>query len=86
MCIVKSLILGLLLFASLTASADRFPPSTANDDSCDIGVTPAATLLLPYDDRSRLPVHPMLLTPVPSLALNAGSAQPVVAAGSPSES
>ena len=31
-----------------TSANGRFPTSTNNDDTCDIGVTPAATLLLPY--------------------------------------
>jgi len=31
-----------------TAAAAAGPTTTNNDDSCDIGVTPAATLLLPY--------------------------------------
>src|SRR5207244_6897419 len=38
-----------LLLALLAATALRAPAAMAgNDDSCDIGVTPAATLLLPY--------------------------------------
>lgn len=43
---------ALLCLIAATASADTFtvnrPSTTDNDDSCDISVMPAATLLLPY--------------------------------------
>lgn len=41
---MKTVFIALALLGSLTASA----ATTRNDDSCDIGVAPAATLLLPY--------------------------------------
>src|SRR5437667_11698044 len=44
---VRALGTGLLLFATLPLLAAQ-PATTNNNDSCDIGVTPAATLLLPY--------------------------------------
>lgn len=49
--LVAALALAVPMFAQYEAS--RFPleagaGTTLNDDSCDIGVTPAATLLLPY--------------------------------------
>ena len=48
----RALAVALLLLCSLPAFAARFPAgapaTTNNDDSCDIGVYPAATLLLPY--------------------------------------
>jgi hypothetical protein len=40
-----------LLVVSLASSLAAFgagEPTSRNDDSCDIGVTPAATLLIPY--------------------------------------
>lgn len=44
--------IALLLLGSIPAVAARFPANapatTNNDDSCDVGVYPAATLLLPY--------------------------------------
>ena len=44
--------IAFLLLFTLTASAATFttngPSTTNNDDSCDIGLFPAATLLLPY--------------------------------------
>lgn len=47
-------VLTVSLLLSLTAFAGTFtaggPVSTNNDDSCDIGLYPAATLLLPYFD------------------------------------
>ena len=47
-----ALALSLLLFAATAASGDTSrtgsPSTTNNDDSCDIAVQPAATLLLPY--------------------------------------
>src|SRR4051812_9906510 len=33
---------------AITASGATFPATINNDDSCDIAVLPAATLLLPY--------------------------------------
>jgi len=39
--------LALLLLISASAIAAG-PATTANDDSCDISLLPAATLLLPY--------------------------------------
>jgi hypothetical protein len=41
------LILGLAVVA-LDARPERRPWTVANDDSCDIGIAPAATLLLPF--------------------------------------
>src|SRR5437867_6244205 len=46
---VRALLTGLLLVASFPLFAsDKLPATTNNNDSCDIGVYPAATLLLPY--------------------------------------
>jgi len=47
---VRVALTGLLLFASLPLLAADLPrpATTDNNDSCDIGVYPAATLLLPY--------------------------------------
>jgi hypothetical protein len=49
---MKRLALVLLTFLGITAHAATFtsggPRSTNNDDSCDIALLPAATLLLPY--------------------------------------
>ena len=39
-----------LLMATLAAGANRAPATTDNDDSCEITVAPAATLLLPFFD------------------------------------
>ena len=39
---------ALILFATVSAALAQDPSSTNNADSCDIAVTPAATLLLPY--------------------------------------
>ena len=44
---MKVWIVGAAFAIALTSKAD-LPSSTSNADSCDIGVTPAATLLLPY--------------------------------------
>src|SRR5437588_13023068 len=47
--LLRAAVTGLLLCASVSLFADNPRPTTTNnDDSCDIGVTPAATLLLPY--------------------------------------
>jgi hypothetical protein len=47
---VRVMVIGLLLCASfqLLAADKPQPATTNNNDSCDIGVFPAATLLLPY--------------------------------------
>src|SRR5438270_3908217 len=47
---LRPIVTGLLLFASFSLSAADAtqPSSTNNNDSCDIGVYPAATFLLPY--------------------------------------
>src|SRR5438045_9288033 len=44
---LRTIVTGLLLLASFSALGAA-PATTNNNDSCDIGVTPAATLLLPY--------------------------------------
>ena len=44
---VRAIASGLVLFATLPLLAAQ-PATTNNNDSCDIGVYPAATLLLPY--------------------------------------
>ena len=46
----RAIITGLLLLSSFSLlAADKPQPATTNNnDSCDIGVYPAATLLLPY--------------------------------------
>lgn len=46
--VMRSGLLAVLLALTTSASAQRAPSTTNNDDSCDIGVTPAATLLIPY--------------------------------------
>jgi hypothetical protein len=49
--LVSALMATLLVAATAVASshaARGLPTTTANDDSCDIGTVPAATLLLPY--------------------------------------
>src|SRR5258706_11253705 len=43
----RALVTGLLLFAAIPLLAAQ-PATTNNNDSCDIAVLPAATLLLPY--------------------------------------
>src|SRR6185295_17045114 len=47
---VKHLIALLLLAINIEAETFTFrsPSTTNNDDSCDVSVAPAATLLLPY--------------------------------------
>jgi hypothetical protein len=46
----RTLLLAIVLATLLVAAVGRAqsPATTYNDDSCDIGVAPAATLLLPY--------------------------------------
>src|SRR5438874_12937924 len=44
---LRTIVTGLLLLASFSALGAA-PATTNNNDSCDIGVYPAATLLLPY--------------------------------------
>jgi hypothetical protein len=47
--IAAAVILALLLGISAFAGTSATPPATTNnDDSCDISLQPAATLLLPY--------------------------------------
>src|SRR5436190_23143282 len=47
----RATLTGLLLCASFSLlAATPTPSTTSNNDSCDISVTPAATLLLPYFD------------------------------------
>src|SRR3989442_414770 len=47
---MPAILTGLLLFSSLPLlAADKPQPATTNNnDSCDVAVFPAATLLLPY--------------------------------------
>lgn len=47
---VRAAVTGLLLFVSFAvlAADNPQPATTNNNDSCDIGIYPAATLLLPY--------------------------------------
>ena len=41
-------LLAILLALTTTSAFAQAPSTTNNDDSCDIGITPAATLLVPY--------------------------------------
>lgn len=50
----------LLLALPLTAATTTGPTSTNNDDTCDIGLFPAATLLLPYFQVDLDPINPAL--------------------------
>lgn len=45
---MRSGLIVVLLALTTSAFARQAPSTTNNDDSCDIGVTPAATLLVPY--------------------------------------
>jgi hypothetical protein len=46
--VMRSGLLAVLLAVTTAVFAKPGPSTTNNDDSCDIGVTPAATLLVPY--------------------------------------
>src|SRR5262245_41973551 len=46
---LRAILMGLLLCTSIPILADTPRPATTNNnDSCDLSLTPAATLLLPY--------------------------------------